>query len=281
MSGPDLIGDLEMSGIPFAATTPVSISRVGLKARDGERLAEFYSNLLDLKELRRSGKTIALGTDERELLEIEGDPSLEADDPRSAGLFHTAFLFPERRDLARWVRRSVDKRIGIEGASDHLVSEALYLTDPEGNGIEIYVDRAPESWKFHDGSIEMATLRLNMDSLLSELKPDDAGWTGVPKDTVIGHVHLRVGDPKEAERWWKDNMDFNTMTQYGDAAVFLSTGGYHHHIGANSWQSRGAGQRDPKRSGLGYVELASKNAAAASETVDPWGTAIRTVPAKP
>jgi len=268
-----------MSELPFAATTPVSIARVGLKARDAERLAAYYRNLLGLKELRRSGQTIALGTEERELLEIAGDAALQPDDPRSAGLFHTAFLFPERADLARWAHFARENRVTIEGASDHLVSEALYLTDPEGNGIEIYADRAPESWKFRDGSVEMATNRLDFDDLFQALKPGDAGWQGAPVNTVVGHVHLRVGDPKEAERWWHEAMGLDTMTHYGDAAVFLSSGGYHHHIGANVWQSRGAGARDPRRSGLGYVELASKNAASASETVDPWGTLVRTVPA--
>lgn len=268
-----------MSNLPFSATTPISISRVGIKARDADRLADYYSNLLDLKELGRSGNVISLGTDERELLEIEGNPALKPDDPRSAGLFHTAFLFPERRDLARWARHARDSRFQIEGASDHLVSEAFYLTDPEGNGIEIYADRAPESWTFRDGSIEMATIRLDFDSLFEELKPGDPGWTGVPEGTVIGHVHLRVGDPKQAEQWWHETMGLDTMTLYGDAAVFLSSGGYHHHIGANMWHSRGAGPRDPDRSGLSYVELASKSATSTSETSDPWGTVIRTVPA--
>jgi catechol 2,3-dioxygenase len=140
-----------MSEMPFAATTPVSVARVGLKARNAEALAAYYRKVVGLEEIGRDGATIALGAGGRPLLEIESDPAAKPDDPRSAGLFHTAFLLPTRADLGRWIKHAIDQRIQIEGASDHLVSEALYLTDPEGNGIEIYADR-PE------GAMEMGRL---------------------------------------------------------------------------------------------------------------------------
>src|SRR5690606_11410338 len=158
--------------------------------------------------------------------------------PRTAGLFHTAFLLPTRAELARWTRHAMENRIAIDGASDHLVSEALYLTDPEGNGIEIYADRPKEAWSFAGGEVEMATNRLDFESLLSVLKDDEGGWAGAPSGTVVGHVHMRVGDVEAAESWWNEKMSFDTMLHYGNAAVFLSSGGYHHHIGANAWQSR-------------------------------------------
>ena len=268
-----------MTNLPFAATTPVHIGRVGLKARDAERVAAFYRSALGLKELRRAGNAIGLGVDGRELVEIEGSPALREDDPRGAGLFHTAFLLPARADLARWVRHASDGRIAIDGASDHLVSEALYLNDPEGNGIEIYVDRAADEWPRDGGTIRMATERLDVDSLMSELRDGDAGWKGAPEGTVVGHVHLRVGDIDLAERWWNDSQGFDTMVHYGGQAVFLSTGGYHHHIGANVWRSRGAGMRDEDRAGLGFVELLSRNASAESASRDPWGNEIRIRPA--
>jgi len=270
--------EIRMTQLPFAATTPVSIGRVGLRARDAEGLAAFYKSLLGLDELRRAGSTIGLGAGGRELLEIEGSAALRADDPRSAGLFHTAFLLPARADLARWVRHAADSRIAIDGASDHLVSEAIYLDDPEGNGIEIYADRDRSEWPREGGAIRMATERLDFDGLMGELQAGDAGWRGAPAGTVIGHVHLRVGDVEAAEAWWNEAQGLDTVTHYGGQAVFLSSGGYHHHIGANVWRSRGAGRREDDRAGLGFVELLSRDAATESVARDPWGTEIRVRP---
>lgn len=263
-----------MTQLPFSATTPTHIAKVGLKARDAEALSAFYGHLLGLAELGRRDGSIVLGAGGRELLEIESAPSGKPDDPRSAGLFHTAFLFPTRKDLARWVRHAGDNRFAVTGASDHLVSEALYLNDPEGNGIEIYADRPKEAWKKNGGEIAMATERLNIENLLGEIDPATPAWHDAPEATVIGHVHLRVGDPKVAEDWWHSELGFDTMARYGSQAVFLGSGGYHHHIGANTWASAGAGARDPDRTGLAYVELAS-NQHPAAILRDPWGTEVR------
>ena len=264
--------------LPFSATTPVHIARVGLKARDAEQLAAYYKALLGFEEMSRNGGRIALGAGGRELLEIEGSAALKPDDPRSAGLYHTAFLLPSRTDLARWTRHAMENRIAIEGASDHLVSEAVYLTDPEGNGIEIYADRAQDKWSFADGQVQMATQPLDFQGLLGELGDGDAGWKGAPAGSVVGHVHLRVGDIGAAESWWHEAVGLDTMVHYGGAAVFLSSGGYHHHIGANSWQSAGAGPRDPSRTGLSWVEMRSASAVEETSREDPWGTVIRAVP---
>lgn len=263
-----------MTELPFSATTPTHIAKVGLKARDADALAKFYRQLLGLSELARRDGAIVLGVEGRELLEIESAPSAKLDDPRSAGLFHTAFLLPTRKDLARWVRHAGESRFAVTGASDHLVSEALYLNDPEGNGIEIYADRPKETWKKNAGDIAMATERLNIENLLGEIDATAPAWHDAPEATVVGHVHLRVGDPKAAEDWWHSELGFDTMARYGSQAVFLASGGYHHHIGANSWASAGAGPRDPDRAGLAYVELASSDHAARTLR-DPWGTEIR------
>ncbi|MEO9339056.1 VOC family protein [Mesorhizobium sp. SB112] len=266
-----------MSELPFAATTPISVSRVGLKAKDAKGLAEFYSAIVGLEEIGRDGETITLGAAGRPLLVIEFDPSAKPDDPRSAGLFHTAFLLPTRADLGRWLQHAIDRKIPVEGASDHLVSEALYLTDPEGNGIEIYADRPHGSWKWKDGQVEMATLGLNVPDLLASVPAGDAGWQGAPENSIVGHVHLRVGDPKQAEAWWHKELGFDTAARYGDAAVFLSSGGYHHHIGANSWRSAGAGKRDNDSTGLSWVEMRSALAEQPVRYEDPWGTTISVV----
>lgn len=267
-----------MSELPFAAEAPISIAKVGLRARDPAALSDYYQKVVGLRELSRDGETVTLGAGQRPLLVLEGDKTLRPDDPRGAGLFHTAFLLPTRADLGRWIEHAVEQRIPIEGASDHLVSEALYLTDPEGNGIEIYADRAPSTWRTDDGGIKMATLRMNIPDVRASVPAGDAGWKGAPDGSVVGHVHLRVGDPTVAEDWWHKELGFDTMAKYGADAVFLSTGGYHHHFGANTWQSRGAGRRENDRTGLSWVELVSKDAARAGiAREDPWGNVIRTV----
>lgn len=266
-----------MSSLPFAATAPVSVSKVGLRARDAENVAAYYRSVVGLQELSREGLTITLGAGNRPLLVIESDPALQPDDPRSAGLYHTAFLLPDRADLGRWINFAVEKQIQVVGASDHLVSEALYLTDPEGNGIEIYADRPHEQWLWVGNSVEMATQRLDVAGVRASVPAGDTGWKGAPNGSVIGHVHLRVGDPSAAEGWWNGEMGFDTVSKYGPDAVFLSTGRYHHHIAANAFQSRGAGPRDKSRTGLSWVEMVAKDAAKVSAKTDPWGNEIRTV----
>jgi catechol 2,3-dioxygenase len=267
-----------MDKLPFAAEAPVSVSRVALKARDIDTLAEFYRKVVGLADVARAPGRIALGAGGRPLLELEAAPNAKPDDPRGAGLFHTAFLLPTRADLARWVRHAIDRKIPIDGASDHFVSEALYLTDPEGNGIEIYADRPHGQWKWNGSSVDMGTVRLDIPNLINEVGDTDGGWKGAPENSMVGHVHLRVGKPADAENWWREKLGFDTVARYGDAAVFLSTGGYHHHIGANSWHSAGAGRRDADRTGLAWVELASKTAEAEKTLSDPWGTEVRVAP---
>ena len=268
-----------MSDMPFAVTTPISVARVGLKARDADALARYYREVIGLAIMSRKNGTITLGAGQRPLLEIENDISALPDDPGSAGLFHTAFLLPTRTDLGRWVKHAVEKRISIEGASDHRVSEALYLTDPEGNGIEIYADRPKEQWKWNGASVDLATLKLDIPALLGDVPADAPAWQEAPEESVIGHVHLRVGDPDAAEEWWHSKFGFDTVHKIAGSAVFLSSGGYHHHIGANSWRSSGAGLRDDRRAGLSWVEMRSMLAERDEEHRDPWGTVIRTVPA--
>jgi catechol 2,3-dioxygenase len=270
----------EMDRLPFAADAPASVTQVGLKARDAENLAQYYKAVVGLEETARRHGAIVLGAGGRPLLEIEEIKSARPDDPRSAGLYHTAFLLPKRGDLARWARRAIDERIAVTGASDHLVSEAIYLTDPEGNGIEIYADRPKAAWDWDGSSLRMGTQPLDVENLLTEIKAGDNGWQGAPDSTMVGHVHLRVGDAKAAEQWWNTEMGFETVILYGGQAVFLSTGGYHHHVGANTWQSRGAGQRDDDRTGLTFVEFQSRTATEEKTVEDPWGNVIRIVPAK-
>jgi len=271
----------DMSKLPFAATTPISVAQVGIKARDAKALADYYSAIVGLEQLSADGETIVLGAKDRPLLVIEGDKASRPDDPRSAGLFHTAFLLPTRADLGRWINFAAERQIPIDGASDHLVSEALYLSDPEGNGIEIYADRMPSEWKRNGDQIAMATQRLDIAGVRGSVPAGDNGWNGAPENSIVGHVHLRVGDPVAAEEWWNKTLGFDTVAKYGAQAVFLSTGGYHHHVGANAWQSAGAGMREKGRSGLAWVEMRSSLTSEAAGYSDPWGTEIKIVPDVP
>ena len=266
-----------MSALPFAATTPVSVGRVGLRARDADAVASWYRAVLGLTESARAGNTITLSAGSRPLLVVEGSAALKPDDARSAGLYHTAFLLPDRLSLARWTQHAIDSRIPVDGASDHAVSEAIYLTDPEGNGVEIYADRPKDAWDYDNGVVRMGTDALDFANLMAEGQRTPGVWQGAPEGSVVGHVHLRVGDSRAAEAWWNDEMKFDTMVRYGGQAVFLSSGGYHHHVGANSWQSRGAGPRDADRTGLSWVELKSQGPVAERSAADPWGNEIRVV----
>lgn len=264
-----------MSELPFAVTRPTYVERVGLKSRDAETLAQYYIDIVGLKEIARRGSAIILGAGGRELLEIEQSSVLKSDDPSSAGLFHTAFLLPKRIDLARWIRRAIDKQLPIAGASDHAVSEAVYLNDPDGNGIEIYIDRAPQDWKWQDSKVHMVTEAMDVNGILSELKADPKQWNSAPDGTVVGHVHLRAGQVKAAEDWWQSEVGFNTVATYGSKAVFLSSGGYHHHIANNVWQSEGAGKRDKDRTGLSFIQLNDTRDVQSRVIEDPWGNEVR------
>ena len=270
--------ETKMNTLPFAAAAPTHVSKIGIKAKDADLLSTYYKEVVGLREISRKGQSIILGAGETPLLEIEQAPAVRSDDPRSAGLYHTAFLLPARADLASWARRAIDKRTPIVGASDHLVSEAIYLTDPEGNGVEIYADRPHEKWKWNGSSVAMATEPLDVGNLLADA--NDTPWDTAPGGTMVGHLHLRVGNAKEAESWWHKELGLQTVAEYGAGAVFMSTGGYHHHVAANAWQSRGAGRRDNDRSGLAWAEFTSVDAKEEREIIDPWGNVIRIVPAK-
>lgn len=271
-------------------SAPLSIGRVRLKVRDLEKLAGFYENTLGLTRLGEGDNLVTLGTGTTPLLELAGDPGLAPLNRRDAGLFHTAFLLPSRADLGRWLRFAVENDIPLQGASDHIVSEALYLADPEGNGIEIYADRAPSHWRDAKGEIYMTTEQMDAQGVLAAAQGTQ--WSGFPEGGFIGHVHLQVGDVGAAKRFYIDVLGFDLASDYPGAA-FFGSGGYHHQLAGNIWNSRGAGQRPENATGLDSVEIISHDAATrdallarigatgvatdADGTVtvaDPWGTRI-------
>jgi len=216
------------------------IASVRLAVSDLPRSATFYEHALGLPLLRREDERALLGADPRhpalELVSI-ADPVPLA--PRSSGLFHVAWLHPTRAGLAETVRRIAAARWPLEGASDHGVSEAIYLSDPDGLGIEIYVDRPRERWEHDEGGhgVHMFTAPLDLEDLLAQGSAEPAPQ--IAEGTGIGHVHLKVAGVPRAAAFYRDELGFEEMAQLPSAA-FLSAGGYHHHIGLNSWQSAGA-----------------------------------------
>jgi len=266
-----------------ALDAPVHIGAVSLRVRDLPRLTAFYRDAIGLSVIDEDRDRAVLGIAGEPLVRLEAGARHAAS---AAGLFHMAILVPSRRDLGTWLRHAADNRIGLEGASNHLVSEALYLSDPEGNGIEIYRDRRRSEWPRLDGGrIAMATERLDLEALLREA--EGGAYAGMPDGTVMGHIHLRVGDVAQAQAFYRDALGFEVMVHYPGAS-FLSTGGYHHHIAANTWHSRGASARRDGEAGLASFELVARDEGArialsrrllaaggdAGSAVDPWGNRI-------
>ncbi|PZN96400.1 MAG: glyoxalase [Hyphomicrobiales bacterium] len=236
-----------------ALDAPFHIGAVTLRVHDLAGLTAFYRDGIGLRVIEQRAAFSTLGVDGVVLVRLEEG----ATRPTSpAGLFHTAILLPSRADLADWLAHAALTRVVLEGASDHLVSEALYLSDPEGNGIEIYRDRPRADWPRLDGAIQMATDRLDAERLLAEAV--STAYAGMPSGTRIGHIHLRVGDTAELERFYAGVLGFDVMVRYPGAS-FLASGGYHHHIAGNIWSSRNAGRRHGGEAGLNRFELVARN----------------------
>jgi catechol 2,3-dioxygenase len=216
-----------------------TLGAVHVTVSDLDRSVGYYETAVGLAALERADGRATLGVAERPLLVLVEVPGAT---PASGytGLYHFALLVPERVDLARWLAHAARDRVPLVGLSDHFVSEAIYLSDPDGHGIEIYQDRPRETWEGLVAS-RMTTLPLDVDALLGELAdPGAEPFEGLPAGTVMGHVHLKVAAIADAVGFYRDVLGFGLMAQLGRQAAFLSAGGYHHHIGANTWESGGA-----------------------------------------
>jgi catechol 2,3-dioxygenase len=235
----------------MAIAADTTVGPVTLTVRDTERVASFYEQVLGLHTLDRRAATTALGVEEgRPLVELVHDPDAPPRPPGTTGLFNLALLVPSRLELARSLRRIADAGWRLTGASDHLVSEALYLDDPEGNGIEIYRDRPRAEWRRDGDEIAMATLPLDIDGLIGELGSNGDDAEELAPATRIGHVHLNVADLDESERFYGGLLGFDVTARGYPGALFLSAGGYHHHIGLNIWAGAGAPPPAAGSSGL-------------------------------
>jgi catechol 2,3-dioxygenase len=214
------------------------MGRVDLSVSDLGRSVDYYTNAIGLSVLSQNGGEVTLGAGSEELLRLVEEPGARPATGFS-GLFHVAMLVPERDALARWLAHAAREGVQLTGASDHTVSEALYLRDPDRHGIEIYADRPREQWEGRVGQL-MGTAPLDLDGLLRTLPDGDGEFSGLPNGTRVGHVHLCVADVDESVGFYRDRLGLDLVAQLGPQAAFLSAGGYHHHLAVNTWESRGA-----------------------------------------
>ncbi|WP_019588156.1 VOC family protein [Deinococcus apachensis] len=227
------------------------IGPVTLLARDLPRLSTFYARLLGLTLISEGEDRVTLGAHGTPLLHLVARPDLPAPAVSRPGLYHIAFLLPTRADLGRWLTHAATLGLRL-GTGDHLVSEAIYLNDPEGNGVEVYRDRPRNEWTWENGLVRMDTLPVDVRGVMAEA--EGTPFEGAPAGTAVGHVHLKVGDAGEAARFYSDALGLDVVSHFPGAA-FLSWGGYHHHLGLNEWHSRGQGWPTSQAAGLGGIEL--------------------------
>lgn len=217
-----------------------SLGAVELTVAALDAQVTFYEDAIGLREIRRDGDIVELGVPggDTALVTLVGRPEAPPRPPRTTGLFHLAFLVPSRADLARSLQRVTDAGYGFTGASDHLVSEALYLDDPEGNGIEIYRDCPREEWTYAGGQLQMATLPLDVDGVLAGAAAGETG-DGIAAGARIGHVHLQVAAIPAAEAFYVGVLGLEPTVRGYPGALFVAAGGYHHHVGLNTWAGQG------------------------------------------
>jgi catechol 2,3-dioxygenase len=268
---------------------------VRFQIADLDRSLAYYTGLLGFRVLERGDAVAMLGAheDERVLLELHEEPDVQPVPRRGLlGLFHVAILLPDRAALGRFVEHLATAGAHV-GMADHAVSEALYLTDPDGLGLEVYADRPRERWQTIGDQLYMTTEPLDVHGLVAAAKGE--AWAGMPAGTTIGHVHLHVADLVRGADFYHRALGFDEMVWSYPGALFLAAGGYHHHLGTNTWagNARPAGPRDARLLSWDVVldrdaiDLAGKSLEAAGyaitpeasgfTTQDPWGTTVRLV----
>ncbi len=237
---------------PFHQKDVMYIKTVTLRVNDIDKMLDFYVNVLKMTLIKTHNHAYDLGTKSgRVLVRLTHDKSARVNKGRRTGLYHFALLLPSRHDLGVFLNDYLANNHPLSGASDHAVSEALYLNDPEGNGIEIYCDRPAEAWVFNPQGIVMKTEPLDHVSLMKE-KGD---YTHLPDETVMGHLHLHVNDIVIAKQFFIETLGFNLMLDYGPSASFVSDANYHHHLAFNTWMGQANPHLEDGETGLIAYEV--------------------------
>jgi catechol 2,3-dioxygenase len=244
-----------------------------------DRSLPFYLDTLGFGLQQRGGSRATLSDGaENTLIELVERADAVPRPRRATGLYHVAILVPTRAALGRSLRRLVEQRWRLTGAADHLVSEALYLDDPDGLGIEIYRDRPRESWRVNGGELAMATDPLDLESIAAEPGANEP-WKGLDAGTVIGHVHLHVAQLRDAEALYCDRIGFTTMVRRYPGALFVAAGGYHHHMGLNTWAGVGAPPPPENAVGLARFTIEAEGLAASELLDEATGVTVLMQPA--
>ena len=250
-----------------------NIGSVHLTVSDLQQSRRFYEERIGLRTLQHAGGIATMGAGNRALLMLYGSPSAPRPH-RTSGLYHFAIVVPSRSDLSRALRNLVQTRTMMTGFADHGVSEAIYLSDPDGIGIEIYRDRPRSEWPMRDGALQMGSEPLDVENLLAEAAAS-SGWEGLVEGTRMGHVHFHVGDLDAAERFYRDEVGLDLVMRYGRSASFLSAGGYHHHVAINTWAGLGAPAPPAGAIGLRHVVVHVPNHTGPDTTMtDPSGNTL-------
>ncbi len=226
----------------FQLPAGTQIAHVHLLVSSLEKALAFYRDLLGFQTVEQNTNTVALSANGQPpyRLVLTERPGARPKPARTTGLYHVAIRFPNRHELARVLQRLVAHRWPFQGFADHGVSEALYLADPDGSGLELYFDRPSERWRWQGGQIAMTTEPLDVEALLVEAEKDPSPWAGAPLETDVGHVHLHVSDLAQAEAFYHGLLGLDVTQRGYPGALFLSAGGYHHHLGVNVWAGVGA-----------------------------------------